>query len=147
MLAGYKIGLGDSRGISRTPLSITALPTWLERSGFKGLASSAGSYVLQVHSLERPKDINTRFELCDSKAARRAVDLAGKVGVPFRVALPTYGYLIAFDSEGKYWAVGEGPSGWPVLFKARNCGNLENGGLVAIGHERRRRCRVSSGIG
>jgi len=58
--------------------------------------------VLQVHSLERPKDINTRFELCDSKAARRAVDLAGKVGVPFRVALPTYGYLIAFDSEGKY---------------------------------------------
>lgn len=121
-LAGYQTWVKAIRErISPTPLSITALPAWLERGGFKGLASAAGSYVLQVHSLERPKDINTRFELCDSKAARRAVDLAGKVGVPFRVALPTYGYLIAFDSEGKYLGLSaEGPSpAWPAAVQTR----------------------------
>ena len=37
------------------------------------------------------------------------------MGVPFRIALPTYGYLVAFDPAGKFFALAaEGPiPTWP----------------------------------
>jgi hypothetical protein len=48
-------------------------------------------------------------------AAQRAVERAGKFAVPFRVALPTYGYVIAFDHGGKFAGLSaEGPNKrWP----------------------------------
>jgi hypothetical protein len=40
---------------------------------------------------------------------------AARLGTPFLVALPTYGYNVAFDSQGKYLGISaEGPSpAWP----------------------------------
>ena len=58
--------------------------------------------MLQVHSLERPKNFDAPFTLCDANAARRAVTWAAKIGVPFRVTLPTYGYLVAFAPGGQF---------------------------------------------
>jgi hypothetical protein len=116
-LSGYQIWVETlRRRVARTPLSITALPSWLRQSAFKELASTAGSYVLQVHSLERPRHISSPFTLCDTNAARRAVEQAGRIGVPFRVALPTYGYSVAFGSQGKYLGLAaEGPArSWPA---------------------------------
>lgn len=121
-LAGYQIWIEAIRKrIAPTPLSITALPSWLDRSTFPPLAASAGEYVLQVHSLDPPTSIDAPMALCDLAKARAAVERAGAIGVPFRVALPTYGYLVAFDSTGKFVGLSaEGPSRlWPSETQVR----------------------------
>ena len=97
------------------PVTITALPSWLDSPAFARLAAMATNYVLQVHSLEKPTSIDASFSLCDPVAAERAVAKAGKIGVPFRVALPTYAYIVAFNAEGKFVGLSaDGPrSDWP----------------------------------
>ena len=79
--------------------------------------------MLQVHSVERPK-ISAPFTLCDPTAARRAVERAGRIGVPFRVALPTYGYLLAFAQSGQFLGLSaEGPRpNWPADAQLREVG-------------------------
>jgi hypothetical protein len=59
--------------------------------------------------------------LCDPTLARRAVAQANGLRVPFRVALPTYGYLLAFDSKGKFIGLSaEGPlPSWPAGTQVR----------------------------
>lgn len=102
----------------RVPVSvtITALPSWLRhRREMKALLRAADGWVLQVHSLEPPRRPDAPIELCDPQAARRAVEDAARFRVPFRVALPTYSYLIAFAPTGDLLGVSaEGPlPSWP----------------------------------
>jgi len=116
-LDGYRVWVqAIRRKVAPTPVAVTALPSWLNEPSFPALAAAADGYVLQVHSLERPADIDAPFTLCDPRAARRAVERAGKIGAPFRVALPTYGYLLAFDAAGRFAGLSaEGPArNWPA---------------------------------
>ena len=121
-LDGYGVWLQTiQRRVAPLPVTITALPSWLNKSSFARLASLATNYVLQVHSAERPKSFEAKYSLCDPKAARRAVERAGKIGVPFRVALPTYGYDMAFDERGEFISLaaeGQRPN-WPNNSKIR----------------------------
>jgi hypothetical protein len=115
-LDGYRVWVeAIRRKIVPVPLTITALPSWLDQASFGKLVAATGGYVLQVHSLEAPKSADAPFTLCDPLAAQRAVNRAGKFDVPFRVALPTYGYVIAFDRGGKFVGLSsEGPDkNWP----------------------------------
>jgi hypothetical protein len=97
--------------ISPVPVVITVLPCWLKHRAFKALARAADGFVLQVHSLERPKGPEDTITLYDSQAAVRWVERAARYGVPFRVALPTYGYIVAFNKEGRFTGLAaEGPS-------------------------------------
>ncbi|HEX5720731.1 MAG TPA: DUF3142 domain-containing protein [Thermoanaerobaculia bacterium] len=73
------------RSAAPTPVTITALPTWLRQErAFRSLSRKADGVVLQVHSL-RPNS-----DLVNPGEAARAVEEAAKAGRPFRVALPTY---------------------------------------------------------
>jgi len=102
-LDDYRAWLAILRNrLAPLPVRITALPNWLNSPAFAKLAAACPNYVLQVHSLNKPTDINSPFALCDPVAAKIAVARAGEIGVPFRVALPTYGYLVAFDTAGKF---------------------------------------------
>ena len=121
-LDGYRAWVeAFRRKAAPVPVSITALPSWLEQPGFKRLVAAADSYVLQVHSLQRPRASDAPFTLCDPVAARRAVERAAQIGIPFRVALPTYGYLTAFDAGGRFVGLSaEGPSkSWPAEVRLR----------------------------
>ncbi len=121
-LDGYRVWLtAIEQRVAPLPVTITALPSWLDARAFKRLATVATNYVLQVHSVERPKDVNAPFTLCDPRAAQRWVEMAGRIGVPFRVALPTYGYVIAFDKTGKFIGLSaEGPRRtWPEGARTR----------------------------
>lgn len=103
-------------------LTFTALPAWLDhRRAFADLAHAADGFVLQVHSLARPASFDDSTPLCDPAAARRAIDLAASAGVPFRVALPTYGYQLAFGPDGRFLgASAEGPArAWPAGTRLR----------------------------
>jgi len=115
-LDGYRVWLeAIQRRVTPLPVTITALPSWLDNRAFRRLAEVATNYVLQVHSLDRPRSFDAPFTLCDPAAASRAVEAAGRIGVPFRVALPTYGYLLAFDASDKFLGLSaEGPRpNWP----------------------------------
>ena len=124
-LDGYRLWVeAIQRRVHPLPVTITALPSWLKTPAFRRLAAVAPNYVLQVHSVERPKSFAAPFTLCDPAAARRAVERAGRLGVPFRVALPTYGYLLAFAQSGQFLGLSaEGPRpNWPADAQLREVG-------------------------
>jgi hypothetical protein len=115
-LDGYAVWVKAIQSkVKPVPVTITALPAWLKRSAFKRLIDAADGYVLQVHSLARPKNADASFKLCDPPEARRAVERAARLGKPFRVALPTYGYVMAFGPNGQFIGLSaEGPApSWP----------------------------------
>lgn len=111
-LGGYRVWLEALRqAAAPVKLTFTALPDWLGRDDFSALARAADGFVLQVHSLEKPTGPDEIFELCDPVRAWAWIQLAGAIGVPFRVALPTYGYRLAFDATGRFEALSaEGPA-------------------------------------
>ena len=102
--------------IHPTPLVLTVLPDWLHSGDFISLVGEADSYVLQVHSLERPTNLDQPFSLCVPVRAERWIHEASSLGIPFRVALPTYGYRVAFGPDGRFIGLqAEGPErAWPV---------------------------------
>ncbi len=121
-LGGYRLWVAAIREAVRpVPISITALPSWLGTREFGALAREAGSFVLQVHSVEKPTSPDAVMKLCDPARAQKWVEAAAKVGVTFRVALPTYSVLVAFDSVGKFSGISaEGPlAAWPREVRLR----------------------------
>ncbi len=115
-LAGYRNWVTAIRQrLAPIPVTITALPSWLEQRQFRALVEATDGYVLQVHSLERPRTIGDPMSLCDPERSLEWVQRAGLVGVPFWVALPTYGYHVAFDPHGSFLGLAaEGPTpAWP----------------------------------
>lgn len=110
-LAGYRRWLEGLRAdLAPLRVTFTALPSWLKHRDFADLARAADGFILQVHSVARPKSSREPFDLCDPVAAHRWVEQASVAGVPFRVALPTYSYLVAFDAADRFLgASAEGP--------------------------------------
>ncbi|ATC64050.1 hypothetical protein CMV30_08855 [Nibricoccus aquaticus] len=103
-LADYRewlLALREAAGA--VPLVFTALPAWLRHEReFRALAETADGFVLQVHSLEKPRGVNEPVVLCDPARSRVWALQASRAGVPFRVALPTYGYEVGFAADGKF---------------------------------------------
>jgi hypothetical protein len=108
--------------VAPVPVVLTALPTWLpHEEKLRNLLEAADGWVLQVHSFQPPVGPDAPIVLCDPVAARRWVEEAARFGRPFRVALPTYGYVAAFDSRGKLLGLSaEGPAlSWPAGVRLR----------------------------
>lgn len=83
------------------PLSITALPTWLDSPALAALLAVPDESVLQVHAVQNPA-----LGLFDAKRAHAWLDdYARRTNRPWRVALPTYGSRVAWDESGQIAAV------------------------------------------
>lgn len=91
--------------VPEVPIAFTALPSWQSDPDFKLLAAATGSYVLQVHSLRLPWKDDASATLCDIPAAKRAISRAAKLGIPFRLALPTYNCIVQLDADGRLVSV------------------------------------------
>jgi len=101
-LEGYRRWIRTLRkAVAPLPVCPTALPNWLDRPDFALLAEECGSFVLQVHCVTPPREVQDTSRLTDANDAARWVEQAAKLEVPFRVALPTYTYLVAFNARGK----------------------------------------------
>jgi hypothetical protein len=122
--------LDDYRGLlprlrqaaAPVPVTFTALPSWMEqRRAFGKLIAASDGYVLQVHSLKPPSGPQGEIVLFKKEEARGWIDTAARFGRPFRVALPTYGYLAAFDAQGRLLGLSaEGPLlSWPEGIEVR----------------------------
>jgi Protein of unknown function (DUF3142) len=83
-----------------TPVTITVLPTWMSSDAFGPLVRASAGFVLQVHSVEKATLEGDDPGLCDAASAIAWTERAAHFGVPFRVALPTYGYVAMFDAKG-----------------------------------------------
>lgn len=78
------------------PLSITALPAWLDSPELPALLSTVDSSVLQVHAVSDP-----RRGLFDADQARRwAKNWSRMTDKPFYLALPAYGVALLADAQG-----------------------------------------------
>ena len=90
---------------SQLPLSITALPAWLDSRELPGLLAKVDSSVLQVHAVSDP-----RQGLFDPRQAeqwaRRWARISAK---PFYLALPAYGVAVLPGAEGAPLVESEAP--------------------------------------
>ncbi len=103
-LAGYHTWLGMLQPIVHpVRFVITVLPSWLDEPEFRSLVRETDGYVLQVHSV--PISAGGSATLCDSKLAQGWVARAGKLGMPFSVALPTYRCAAGYAPSGKLLSV------------------------------------------
>jgi hypothetical protein len=84
-----------------TPLSITALPTWLTSANLDALLAVPDTSVLQVHAVQAPQ-----AGLFDATVAMAWIsEFAAHTNKPFRVALPTYGARVSWQADGTLLAV------------------------------------------
>lgn len=102
-LDAYSEELRDLRQyLDGVPLSITTLPTWMQRpDAFRRLVEATDHFVLQVHSIKRPEAFDDAVALCLPEQTLKWTKQAASFGVPFHVALPTYAYRLAFNTEGQ----------------------------------------------
>jgi hypothetical protein len=104
-LSGYRQWLHALRpNIRPVRFVITTLPAWLDQPEFPALVHEVDGYVLQVHSVPTFKE-SGRTVLCDAALARKWVNHAAELKLPFSVALPTYRCLAGYDSAGKLLSV------------------------------------------
>ncbi|MCU0070806.1 DUF3142 domain-containing protein [Pseudomonas koreensis] len=97
-LSAYTEFLAHLRGAlpANLPLSITALPAWLDSPQLPALLATVDSSVLQVHAVSDP-----RRGLFDPEQAQRWVKAWGRVtDKPFYLALPAYGVALLADADG-----------------------------------------------
>ncbi|MBP3999647.1 DUF3142 domain-containing protein [Pseudomonas koreensis] len=97
-LSAYTEFLTHLRGAlpASLPLSITALPAWLDSPQLPALLATVDSSVLQVHAVSDP-----RRGLFDSEQAQRWAKAWGRVtDKPFYLALPAYGVALLPDVDG-----------------------------------------------
>ncbi|MFM7133513.1 MAG: DUF3142 domain-containing protein [Planctomycetota bacterium] len=87
--------------VKPTPVTITALPSWMSSGAFGPLVRATDGFVLQVHWAQRFRFEDDAPDLCDTAKAVRWVEQAARHGVPFFVALPTYGHIALFDGDGE----------------------------------------------
>ncbi len=95
-LEAIKRGLGPD-----LPLSITALPTWLNGSGLDALLRIPDEAVLQVHAVLSPEQglFNAK------RASAWLAAFADRTQRPWRVALATYGSRVSWNDDGSIAAV------------------------------------------
>ena len=83
-------------------ISFTALPAWLDSSDFPALAVSSDYYVLQVHSFKIPGTLEEALKPFSGVSVSSWIEKASLIGYPFYVSLPTYGYEVSFNENGKF---------------------------------------------
>ncbi|VVO75708.1 hypothetical protein PS900_01543 [Pseudomonas fluorescens] len=97
-LPAYRQFLAHLRGALPTslPLSITALPSWLDSRELSALLSTVDSSVLQVHAVSDP-----RRGLFDADQARQWAKTWSRITTkPFYLALPAYGVALLPSAGG-----------------------------------------------
>jgi hypothetical protein len=123
-LPAYAAFLAQLRSaLDGLPLSITALPAWMDSPVLSQVLAEADESVLQVHAVQHPSR-----GLFDASRARGWVQAwSRRSDKPFFVALPCYGAAVTYDKFGNLRSVeGEVP---------RLAGDASSGELMALPSE------------
>ncbi|MCL1856501.1 MAG: DUF3142 domain-containing protein [Kiritimatiellaeota bacterium] len=102
-LADYAAVLGRLReAFPAAELSATLLPVHLAHTEMADVAKPLDYYVVQVHGIDPPRHRDEAYSLMRRDVALRAIERAKALGHPFKVALPTYAYVLTFDETGSF---------------------------------------------
>ncbi len=82
--------------------SITILPCHLNNRALKKVLSQAQYAVLQLHALEAPEKLPAKYRIFDLKYAQSSINIMRKMQVPFKIALPSYAYMVHYRSDGSF---------------------------------------------
>ena len=94
--------------------SVTVLPCHLSEPDFRDLAGLVDYYVLQLHGIDVPKNINGDCRLIKREIAMPAIRRAKKLALPFKVALPSYAYRLNFvPGSGRFTGLNAERVPWP----------------------------------
>lgn len=88
--------------LSNHHFSITILPCHLKHAELRAVTANVIYVVLQLHGLHTPKDLPNRYKLFDIDEAQHAVFLIEKLQIPYKIALPSYAYMIHYHKNGKF---------------------------------------------
>lgn len=91
-------------------LSLTLLPCHLSHpDDVRAVLAPADYGVLQLHGIDPPGSLDEGWRLMDLATVLTALDRAHALGLPFRIALPAYSYVLQFAPDGTFqrlWAEG-----------------------------------------
>ncbi len=91
-------------------VSATVLPTWLKNRGVRYLYAHLDYFVLQTHALKPATERDT-WTLFDPTRFDNYVHRASSAGIPYYIALPTYGYGVITNEQGELAGItAESPS-------------------------------------
>ncbi len=83
--------------------SVTLLPCHLKhQKAMKEISAQVAYYVLQLHGIEAPRLRSENYALMNEETTTQAIKQARELGAKFIMALPTYGYILKFDSNGRF---------------------------------------------
>lgn len=112
LLFGYAAELRSVKSKTGLPVTITALPSWLDADGFEELIATADGWTLQLHGTERPR-LGRDNRLFSARESVRWIEKAMRWNRPFRIALPTYAYVACFGHRGEYLGMHAEQSSFP----------------------------------
>lgn len=92
---------GIRRRLDRTPLSVTALPTWFGSREVQRVADSVDFLVPQYYESKIPHTLDQFAPISRLSAMERGLRAAGRTGAPFYAGIPAYGHALVFDNHGK----------------------------------------------
>ncbi len=81
-------------------LSITSLITWLKKREFKKLISNVDFYVPMIFGYKLPETRQEKAPIIEINILKKAIKQCARLGVPFYVGLPIYGYCLVYDESG-----------------------------------------------
>lgn len=95
----------------------TFLPCHLPCKEIRKTLALIDEPVIQLHGIDAPKHRDAGWRLMNRKTAFAALKAAGRLDARFKMALPTYAYVLFFNEDGSFrrlFAEGLGDGDFPV---------------------------------
>lgn len=83
-------------------LGATFLPCHLKHEELKRILTLLDESVIQLHGIDAPKNRKEKWELMNRRTVFKALKEARKLDVRFKMALPTYAYVLSFNEDGSF---------------------------------------------
>lgn len=83
-------------------LGATFLPCHLEHDAVRRALAEIDEPVIQLHGIDAPKNRDAHWALMDRTTAFRALEAAHALDGRFKMALPSYAYVLTFHADGRF---------------------------------------------
>ena len=87
---------------ARLHMGATFLPCHLWHKGIRRVLAAIDEPVIQLHGIDAPKDISESWALMNRKTVFRALRQARALDGRFKMALPSYAYVLTFNADGTF---------------------------------------------
>lgn len=83
-------------------LGATFLPCHLKHKEMKSILSLLDEPIIQLHGIDPPRSRNEKWALMNRRTSLNAIKKARELDKRFKMALPTYAYVLLFNGDGSF---------------------------------------------